>query len=325
MSFDVNSRSQEEKALEELRSLTNWKKWGDADERGALNYITPEVVVRAASSVRTGRTFPLGQLLRPDRAPALRGRPAPMHFMEIDGGDFAAGHQTHGDGRFAADVVVLPVHGVTTHVDALCHIWAGDELYNGFKGNLVRSYGGLRLGVENIGAIVTGGVLLDIARYRGVDVLDADDLISEDDVSGCAKQQGVEMQSGDAVLIRTGWPRVFAEDPDRYSAMQPGVGPSAALALANAEVSLIGCDNSAVNGFSGPMPGERRDSSRPVDPRQGLNDLHLPLIRNLGMYLLELLNLEELAKADAYRFLFCLAPLLILGGTGSPVNPVAVE
>jgi len=116
---------------------------------------------------------------------------------------------------------------------------------------------------------------------------------------------------------------MFTLDEVKYSGTQPGVGPTAALHFALSEVCLVGADNTAVQGYSGynPRYPERQSGE---DPREGLMDLHIPLLRNLGTYLLEMLDLEQLAAAGVYDFLFSLAPLLIKGGTASPVNPLAV-
>jgi kynurenine formamidase len=317
-------RAKEVVAMDDLSTLRNWGRWGSADERGSLNLVTPEAVLRGITKVRKGKVYALGSHIRENRVPLLAGRPAPMHFMGLDGGDWAVGAGGDRHSQLAEDYLVIGTHGTSTHIDGLCHTWSEHKMYNGFSGDFVRSYGALRLGIENVEGLVTRGVLVDIAGYLGVDVLDADHLITADEVLGCLEAEDVgPLESGDAVLIRTGWSTVFAQDEARYSAMQPGVGPSAALMFARSEVCLVGCDNSAVNGFSGFNP--RYPELQPApDWREGLTDLHIPLLRNLGIYLLEMLDLEVLGAAKVHEFLLCIAPLLIKGGTGSPVNPLAV-
>lgn len=313
-------RRSEEAALVDLMRLTNWGKWGTADERGALNDVTPEVVRQAVALVRRGRTFALGSRIGDEGAPRMAVVPAPLHFMHKDGGDWALGESVPTDfGPYASDTLIMQVHS-STHVDALAHSFDENGMYNGFSPSTVTSAGAARLGIEKLGGLVTRGVLLDIARYRGVDVLDAYDLITAEDIERCVEAEGVTVQRGDAVLIRTGLPRAYADDRLAFTRAMPGPGPSAALWLARREISLVGADNTAVQATPGYLHPDD-----PSDWRVGLHRLHPPLLRNLGIYMLEFLDLEEIAAERAYEFLFCLAPLKIKGGTGSPVNPLAVD
>ena len=314
-------RRSEEAAQAELDEMSNWGRWGAEDERGAVNLVDFDAIRRGTAAVKHGRTFPLGQDVREHGAPILNGRPPCLHFMSLDGGDWAAGAGEGRSTQVAEDTVIIPVHAVTTHVDAFSHAWKDHQMYNGFSGNYVRSYGATRLGIENLEGIVTRGVLLDMAAYRGVDVMEPTDYITLDDLTGCCEREGISIERGDAVLFRTGWPATFFEDPNIYSGLQPGVGSSAALYLAKRDICLIGADNTGVEPHPGYNPATR---SRLEDPREGLGDLHMPYLRNLGIYMLEMLNLSKLASEGVYEFLFCLAPLMIKGGTGSPVNPLAV-
>ena len=323
MSLSPTELDRERGAAEELGKMTNWNRWGKEDERGALNFVTPEAIRRGVTSVKQGKVYPLGLPVRENNVPLLEGRPAPIHLMAFDGGDFAAGAMADKPSQMAEDYVIIGTHGTTTHMDALCHIWEGHQMYNGFSGNFVRSYGATRLGIENVEGIITKGVLLDLAGYRGVDIMASDDLITEDDIRGCMESQGVNIESGDAVLVRTGWTNMFYQDQVAYSGLQPGVGPSAGLYLAQQGICAIGADNTAVNPYHG---YNARYPNRPLpdDPRASLGSLHVPYLRNLGIYLLEMLTLEKLAHDKVYEFLLCVAPLLIKGGTASPINPLAV-
>jgi kynurenine formamidase len=217
---------------------------------------------------------------------------------------------------FAVDTVLVATHGTTTHLDALCHVWEDGTLYNGFPAADIRHDGALTLGIENLDGLVTRGVLLDVARLRGVATLAPTDLITDDDVRLCEAQGGFQIESGDAVLIHTGWPATYTTDKRAYARSQPGVGASAGLYLADRDISLLGADNSAVQPYYGRNPAD--------DVRAAISDLHLPYLRNLGIYLLEMLDLSTLARDRVDQFLFCLAPLKVTGGTGSPVNPIAV-
>jgi kynurenine formamidase len=182
----------------------------------------------------------------------------------------------------------------------------------------VRSSGARRLGIEKLGPIVTRGILLDVAGHLGVDRLGPDDLVTEAEIVGCLGQLEVEVLPGDAVLVRTGWSMVYPEDPEAYGRRQPGLGASAALYLARHDVAVVGSDNAAVEAWCG------HDETARSDSRWGHSQIHIPFLRNLGIYLLEKLDLTELASDGVTSFLFALAPLSIVGGTGSPVNPIAV-
>ncbi len=312
-------RTREENALAELNKLSSWGRWGAEDQLGALNLVTPDVVKKATTRVRRGEVIPLaGRISR--FAPGLAGAPPSMHFMTRDGGDAAAAPDETPFQAAVDALVINYIHGTGTHIDALCHMWVDHRMYNDFSGNYVRSSGAARLGIEHVEGVVTRGVLLDVAASRGVSALAADDLVSDADLIAAEKAAGVTIEPGDAVVVRTGWLTTFKGDPVAWSRLQPGLGPSAGLFLAKRDVCMVGCDNIAVEAWGGPPA-----NLLPTDPRAGLtNCLHIPLLRNLGIYLLELLDLERLAKAGGREFMLTLAPLLIEGGTGSPVNPLAV-
>lgn len=285
-----------------------WGRWGDADEAGAPNLIGPEQVRLAVSLVRTGQVVSLAQPIS-DRLPVPGHRAGVSHFMGRDGGDYAAGAKRPGGFQFAEDTVVLPLH-LGTHIDALCHAWCDDQLYNGFHGSTVRSTTrALRCGVEKLPPLVARGVLLDIVGLRGVPAAPGD-TIGLEELQHAATRAGVTLRDGDAVLIRTGW--LESQEPGRgvdFNA-EPGIDVEAALWLAESGVALVGADNFAIEAM--PFPEET------VFP------VHQRLIRDYGVPLLEGLVLRPLAEAGATAFLFVATPLPIVGATGSPVAPVAV-
>jgi kynurenine formamidase len=276
----------EQDALAELKTMTNWGRWGDNDERGTLNLVTAEVVRNAVTLVKRGLVFALGEPIGTG-SPRFVTLPGPEHFMKsVEVLDEAWGEPV----QVAVDGLALPaIHGVCTHIDALCHVGAGGgKLFNGFDQSAVGTSGTDRLGIENAPGIVTRGVLLDIARLKGLDSLPSHYLINAADIEEAARAGGVTIKSGDAVLVRTGW-RKFAHNPQEWSWSQPGIGPSAALYLARRDVCLIGADNLAVEVVS-------RDREA-VDPRVSagfVNRLHPRLMGDLGIYLLELLVLDWL-------------------------------
>jgi hypothetical protein len=151
-----------------MHCINNWGKWGTTDERGALNFITPEVIRRASSLIKKGAVYSLA--VPWDKIPAQEHRLIPTHFMNTDGGDYAAGSRKINGTQISDDTIILSTHSVT-HVDALCHVWYDDKLYNGFNGNTVRSRGARYCGIDKMRWLFTRGLLLDIAKYKNVDYL----------------------------------------------------------------------------------------------------------------------------------------------------------
>lgn len=281
-----------------------WGKWGKDDQAGALNHIGAAEVRVAAALVTRGEVFSLAQVLSPQMDVPKR-RPGLQHFMTRDGGDYAAGINRPAGFQMAEDTVVMPLH-IGTHIDALCHVWCEDQMYNGHSGNAVRSRGAEKLGVETLGPIVTRGVLLDfVADGRGL----ADGVeITPDIVTAALGRARTGLKRGDAVLLRTGWLERQVGGADFNT--EPGLNGAAARMLAEAGVALIGADNFAVEVLPFPT-GE-------------IFPVHQLLIRGFGIPLLEGLVLKHLAEAGQGTFLFSVAALPIKGATGSPVCPVAV-
>jgi kynurenine formamidase len=285
-----------------------WNRWGSADERGALNLIDTDAVKRAASLVRSGQVVNLAQPLSA-RTPVPAHRAGVQHFMGRDGGDYAAGARRPDGFQFAEDTLVLPMH-VGTHIDALCHAWYDDELYNGFPGSGTRSTtGAAKCGIDKMGPIAGRGVLLDLVAMRGRP-LDGGEAIGRDDLAGAAQAAGVEPGAGDIVLIRTGWQEQQAGAHAVSFDAEPGLDLEAGLWLAARGVAVVGADNFAIEVM--PFP------TGTVFP------LHKRLIRDYGIPLLEGLVLQPLAESGRATFLFAASPLPVSGGTGSPISPMAV-
>lgn len=210
----------------------------------------------------------------------------------------------------ADDIILLHTH-TATHLDALCHVWQDAQLYNGFPSSEIDVQGARRNGVHNVRALITHGVLLDVAAHRGVDHLEATDVIPAAELDAVARAQGVDVGVGDIVLIRTGWIRMMKQDRARFDGTdEPGPGSDVVAWFRQHDLTGLGADNAAV---------EVRRSEAP-----GHLPVHVGVIRDLGGYLIEFLNLDELAADHVYEFQFVLAPLRILHGIGSPVNPIAI-
>ena len=291
-----------------LKTKNAWNRWGAEDERGALNTLGPDQVRRATALVRTGEVLRLAQLLS-DKTPVPAHRCGLQHFMARDGGDYAAGAGRPGGFQFAEDSVVMPLH-IGTHVDALCHAWYDDKLYNGYLGNSIRSTTGAgRLGVEKMPPIVTRGVLLDLVRLKGR-VLANGESIDAADLAAAATAAGVEVGRGDAVLLRTGWLEAQKGIKKVDFNVEPGIDVDGAKWLVERDIAIVGADNFAVEVL--PFPEGK------VFP------VHQLLIRDYGMPLLEGLMLDPLVASGRFEFLFIASPLPIVGATGSPLAPVAV-
>lgn len=296
-------------------TISNWGRWGDDDERGAANLATPEALLGALRLVRQGTVVSMADQVRSNKVPVAPARTPMTHLMSLDGGDFAAGYRIHDSNHGVADdYVFMPCQGAT-HVDGLGHMWYDDVLYNGFPATTVRSYGAVRLGIENLEHLVSRGVFLDVARHLDVRHLSDTHVITADELRGCAAAAGVTVQRGDVVIIRTGWRTVFNTEPQRYLSTAPGIGLEAARWLAEQDIAAVGADNMAVE----VQTAHDRFEGGGVAP-----ECHKLLIRDCGIYLIELLNLEELAGHNVSEFLFVAAPLKILGASGSPLNPLAI-
>ncbi len=279
---------------------TNWGKWGADDERGTANYITPEKTLAASKLIRTGHVYPLAIPLKPN-SPIWPTRHKNWHV--------ATYHNLPGPGPGGGDdILMIHTHG-STHVDALCHVFADGLLYNGYDASeAYDSRGSKKNAIDKIGSLVTRGVLLDFCEYHGVEHLPADHVISPDEIERVAAAQGVDIGEGDALLFRTGYLKVWKKNEAAFNAQQPGPGLEVAHWAGQRGVAIMAADNSAVEAFSG-------ESELVV---------HQEFLRNQGGYLMELLDLEDLARDKVYEFMFVVAPLRIAMGVGSPITPLAI-
>lgn len=287
---------------------SNWGRWGEQDERGALNAVTPESVLAALSVAGRGRVLSLAQPLD-DRTPVPHGKVPPAHYMTRDGGDYAVDGRLLGRSRLSEDVLMMGTHA-GTHIDSLAHVWYGEQLFNGHDQSTLKSRGASRCGSDKLAPIIARGVLLDVAAHLGVPALGVDVAVTEPMLRECASRQAVQVRAGDVVLVRTGWLDDAREDPQRYIAGEPGLDVSAAAWLASLDVIAVGADNYAIEVLPEGSPG-----GFPV---------HELLIRDCGIPLIEGLVLHELAAAGSAEFTFVALPLPIRGGTASPLNPVAI-
>jgi kynurenine formamidase len=298
------------------RRVSNWSRWGPDDERGTANFITPELIRRAVACVRRGVVFSLGLPLAAD-GPQIGqgGRVNPLHIMTATEARLGAGLEGP---RYADDVVVMPLQ-CATQWDGLAHVHYGGQLYNGFPASTVTSSGAARNAIDRLGAgIVSRGVLLDVARAKGVERLTPGTAIAPADLEAAERAEGVRAGRGDVLLVRTGHLAVFTRDGDRarYMRQMPGLGVACVEWLHGREVAAVATDTSAVE----VIPYE--DPSLPLP-------VHQLCIRDMGLTLGEMFVLDELAadcaRDGVWECLLAAPPLKVTGGVGSPLNPLAVK
>ena len=286
--------------------------WGKDDERGAGNRVTPERIAAAARLIREGTIFSLGRLYE-------HGMPLPgkRHFSLTIPGSPTGGPDGKNKGVYFDDLFSGEIGQVGTQLDGLGHVGVrignDDYFYNGFKrSEFANAYGHKKLGIENTGVFFTRGILIDVAAFRGVQSMKIGDAITVADLEGALKLQKVEVREGDVVLLRTGHGQLWMKSNEVYGRGEPGLGMAGALWLAKKKIVMVGSDTWATE----VVPHENPE--RPFEVHQ------LLLVRH-GIYNLENLDLEELARAGVHEFAFILAPLRLKGATGSPGNPIAVR
>jgi kynurenine formamidase len=294
-----------------FRSLSSWGRWGERDERGALNRLMPELVASAARLVREGTSVSLSLPLNTEAA-ADNPDPA-VHFMTTEG------HGDNGPGqlRFAMDFVGADYHhDGHTHIDALCHVAYEGLLYNGTPANAVTDRGATADSIEVLAnGLVGRGVLLDIPRLRGLPWLEPGKHVFRDDLEAAELEQGVTVGEGDVLLVRTGHSRRLRDlGPWPTAQLKSGLHPTAMRFVADRGVAALGGD-----GNSDTAPSSTEGVDFPI---------HVLALNAMGVHLLDYLQLDDLLaaceRAGRWEFLFVAAPLRIPGGTGSPLNPLAI-
>ncbi len=290
---------------EMMTTLSNWGRWGKEDQLGTINLITPTKRKQAAALVKEGNSISLAR----DLTESQPGGSKPFgHKMTSTG--FTA------DAISAADVYSFDYHGfLLTHLDALCHLFHRDRLYNNFPQQQVTEKGAERLSITNMkNGLFTRGVLMDIPRLLNVKYLEGSHPIYPEDLEAWEKKTGLRVESGDALLVRTGsWARRLVESEKTIEQNFSGLHASCLPWLKKRDVAIVGSDlatdvfPSGIDGFILPV--------------------HWVVINAMGMPILDNCDLEGLSEAANTRkrwsFLLTAAPLPVQGGTGSPINPIA--
>jgi len=290
----------------------NWGRWGEDDERGALNHLDEATVLAGTRACRTGKLYTLGIPISRTGPPSVDYRGPAQRLTLMNHSDEEMLKAFGADGGVGAneDLLILGSH-TATHMDALAHVYCDESHYNGFPHDGMTAYNGAaNLGIDKAGPIATRGVLVDVAGHQGVDTLAPGHVIGADELTAAMAAQGVQPRQGDAVLIRTGWLPHYYATGSEMSFEQPGIGIDAANVLADLDVTMIGADNTAVEA----MPFDGGD----------FMVVHVELLTRRGIYLVEHLALDELAADGCHEFLFVACPLPIVGATASPVNPIAI-
>ena len=281
-------------------------KWGANDQRGSANHMKPATVLRAAQLIKTGEVIELGHVLSADM-PISSTRRFDLHTKRT-----FMNPQSNRRGS-NEEVVLSEIGQVGTQFDGFAHQTIENGLYNCFKlDDIATRTGFTKLGVENVGSLMTRGVLIDVAGLKGVDILPDTYEITPQDLQQALQRQNVSVQPGDAVIIHTGWGRLWAKENARFMKSCPGIGVAAAEWLVKQDPMLVGSDNFPVEVSPNPDPL----ISAPVH--------QIMLVVN-GIHLLENLKLDELAAKRIYQFAFVMQPLKLKGATGSTVAPMAIR
>jgi kynurenine formamidase len=299
------------------RRVSNWGRWGADDQRGTLNLVTESVVMRGVAAARNGRTFslaiPFDQSApqwdtknMPERVnPELRTYAVNMAFTG-DTDDFTTSDDSFRMGSQAA-----------THLDALAHVGYEGKLWNNTPNSVVSPHGAARLGIEHMGAIATRGVLVDIARLHGVDYFDENYPITGDDLDRAASAAGVQIEPGDAVLVRTGHMHFLrAGDKRRYSMPAPGLSTRSIPWIRDHDVALVATDTITFEVY-------------PCEDTKVFMPVHMIHLRDIGLAQGQNWHLDDLAAdcaADGqHDFLLVATPLPLTGAAGAPVAPTAIK
>jgi len=299
----------------------NWGRWGTDDERGTLNYITPEAIVEAARLVKRGAVFSLAIPFNA-RGPQINQprRFNPIHRMMITGPDCTTGAITFPGGvGFSDDMVIMPLQ-CATQWDALSHCFEDGRMYNGYDANEVSSRGAKRNGIDKIAnGVVARGVLLDIPRLKGVKWLEPGYAITAGDLDAALAAHHVTVRSGDALLVRTGH-MTLCKDRGGWGTYAGGDAPGLSFHTADwihrRQIAAVATDTWGME----VRPNEIADSFQP---------LHQVCIPNMGLTIGEIFFLDDLAddcaRDGVYEFFFVAPPLPITGAVGSPINPLAIK
>ena len=291
-------------------------RYGIDDQIGTLNEVTPQATAAAAARVRRGVVIDLGRVLD-ESTPKFPGR---YWHQTVDvSAEFENRRRPdsmgRGWGKNEINWITEIQSGtfqVGTQLDSIGHIQIGDRFYNGWKtDDLVEPWGLARFGMETIPPVITRGVLLDVAGLKGVERLDAGYVITVADAEAALTRAGLSLRAGDAVLVHTGWGALWGKDNATFLSGEPGPGLALIEWLYDKRVALVGTDTWSI----GPVPGE--DPERPFVVPQ-------TMYVKMGLFGLENVATEELARKRVHEFMFTLTHAKTRGSTAAVIAPAAV-
>lgn len=292
--------------------------WGPEDEIGTLNMMNERSRLEILSSIGSGKVYDLSveYFVGMPSFSAL-GDP-PYQFWLTHTPDGTVVDNPNGMGQtmnekvsYTGDAISMYTH-MGTHIDALNHFGLNGKIWNGFEPEkYLGDKGWKKTGAETIPPIIARGILIDVAKYKGVDILESNYRINSEDLRGALQRQGVTLRRGDIVLIRTGQAQRYANAAE-YLNGYPGINLEAVKWLVEEqEIMLMGADNLSLEAF----PSEREDNYVPV---------HTYLLAEKGVMFIEQMFLEELAEDEIYQFAFVASSLKLRGASGSPMRPLAI-
>ncbi len=285
-------------------------KFGPDDQIGNLNYVTPAKTLAASKLVTRGKAYRLGIETNKD-TPAYGTRRFAITVLQPG----QAGGATLGPTKTTYnDDIITGWVGVGSQIDGFGHAGIDNLYFNCNKAADFTMPDGLKkLGIENVPAVATRGVVLDMAGYFGIDIVKEGTAFNRAEIEGAMKRQGIKaIEKGDVVLLYTGWLKLLGKDNKRFISVNPGLGRDGARYLASLEVAMVGADTSNFEVI-------------PFEKDAGLFEVHQILLALNGIHILENMNTEEMVKDRAWEFLFTLGPARISGGVQAIINPIAIR
>ena len=284
-------------------------KWGPNDQIGALNLLTPAITQAAAKLIKTGKTYRLGVETN-SQTPAFGTRTWSVLIQQpgqAGGASLGPTKTTYNDDIYMGYVAV------GSQIDGLGHIGVDNVYFNCNKAaDFAQADGLKKLGIENVPAIATRGVVLDMVAYTGKNPVPEGTAFNKKEIDEQAQRQGITIGTGDVVLFHTGWQDLAYKDKKRFLAGEPGLGKEGALYLVSKGVVAIGADTWAVEVL-------------PFEPGVGVFEVHQILLARSGVYILENMDTSELVKDKAWEFMFTLGASRITGGVQAIINPIAIR
>jgi len=285
-------------------------KFGPKDQVGNLNYVTPAKTLAAAKLVTKGKVYRLGIETNKD-TPAYPPRRFAITILQpgqAGGASLGPTKSTYNDD------IVIGWNGIGSQIDGFGHVGIDNLYFNCNRaGDFALADGLTKLGIENVPAVATRGIVLDMAGYFGTDLVKEGTPFNRAEIEGAMKRQGIaSIEKGDVVLFHTGWLKLLGKDNGRFGSVGPGLGIEGAKYLAALEVAMVGADTPSLEVI-------------PFEKDAGVFEVHQILLALNGIHILENMDTAELVKDQAWEFLFTLGPARITGAVQAIVNPVAVK